>query len=76
VGDLLAGRHFVMGAHNNLMAVNIDVALHEGHWLGEDIEAGTHQINVEHLMVAHNAENAFVVVASALRAEVDHDALR
>lgn len=64
---------FLMDAHDDLMAVDVDVSLHERHWLREDVEAGTHKVHAEDIVIANNAENALVVVASGLREELDDD---
>ena len=63
-----------MDAHDNLVAVDVHVSLHEGHRLRENIEACAHKVDAQDLVVANNAENALVVVASALREELDDDA--
>jgi hypothetical protein len=63
-----------VNAHNDLVAVDIDMSLHEGHRLSEHIEACTHEVDAQDLVVANNAENALIVVARALREELDDDA--
>ena len=64
-----------MRAHNNLVAEDINMALHQRHRLSQDVEASAHQIDKQHFVVAHNAEDTLVVVAGTLGAEVDNDAL-
>lgn len=64
-----------MSSHDDLVSVDVHMALEKGHWLGQNVEAGAHQVNVEHAMVTHHAENTFVIVSSAGRFEVDNDSL-
>jgi hypothetical protein len=55
------------------VAEDIDVSLHQGHRLGEDVVAGADQVYVEHRVVAHDAEYALVVVRRRLRTEGHYD---
>ena len=48
--------------------------LAERHWLGQDVEAGAHEVDVEHAMVPHHAEDALVEITCLLRREADNDA--
>ena len=66
-----------MDAHDNLMAIDVDVTLHEGHRLGQHVVACTDEVHAEHLVVADDAEDALVVALSLLRIELyDYSALR
>jgi len=47
------------------------VSLHERNWLGQDVEASTDEVHVEHFVVAHNTEHSVVIVAANLRVEAD-----
>lgn len=63
----------IVGTHHHFVSVNINVLLHKWHWLGKNVEARAQQIDKEHLMVLHDAENSLVVVASAPWGEVNHN---
>jgi len=65
-----------MGAHNNFVAVNINVPLHQGHWFGQNVKRSTHQVYVQNLVVTHNAENSLIVVTATFRAKPDNNSLR
>jgi len=69
-------KRFSVGPHDDFVPVIVDVALAKGHRLSQDVEAGTNQVNVEHLMVLNQAEDTFVVVTSALGTKGDDNALR
>ena len=62
-----------MDAHDNLMAIDVDVALHEGHRLGQHVVARANEVNAEDLVVADYAEDALVVALRLLRVELDDD---
>jgi hypothetical protein len=62
-----------MNPHDYLVSVDINMSLHEGNGLCEDIVACSNQVNIEHLMVSHNAEYSFVVVHCLLRREGNYD---
>ena len=64
-----------MSSHDHLMPVSVNVPLAEGDRLGQDVVTRADQVYEEHLVVPHKAENALVVVASALGAECDDYAL-
>jgi len=70
---LFVSVYSIVDAHNDLVSVDVDVSLHKWDWLGQDVEAGTYQVNREDLMVTHNTENSFVVVDSLLRQKVDNN---
>ena len=59
----------VMDTHDDLMSKNINMSLHQWHWLGEDVVASTNKVNVEHVVVPHNAEDSLIVVLCCLRVE-------
>lgn len=66
-----------MDAHDDLMAIDVDMTLHERHRLGQHIVACTDEVHAKHLVVADNAEDALVVALSLLRIELnDYSALR
>ena len=60
-----------MNAHDHLMSVDINMSLHQRHWLLEHIVAGTHEVNIENLVVPHHAEYSLVVCRCLLREELD-----
>lgn len=70
---LLLPPELVMDSHDNLVPVDVDVSLHQGHRLGKDIEASSDQVDEENLVVPHDAEHPLVVVRSRLRVELDDD---
>lgn len=63
----------VVDAHDDFMPEDIDVPLHERHWLREHIISISNQVDVEHLVVPHYAEHSFVVIGSFLREELNDD---
>ena len=64
-----------MSTHDHLMSVCVDMTLAQGHRLRQDIVARANQVDEEDLVVLDEAEDALVVVACALWAESDDDAL-
>ena len=62
-----------MESHDDFMSVDVDVPLHQGHRLSEDVKARSDQVNVEHLVVSDDAEHSLVVVCGSLRVELDDD---
>ena len=64
-----------MGAHDDLVAVSIDMALAQRNRLSKHIVASTEKIDEEDFVVPDEAENSLIVVASALRAESNDDPL-
>ena len=62
-----------MDAHDNLMTIDVDMTLHEGHRLGQHVVACTDEVHAEHLVVADDAEDALVVALRLLRVELDDD---
>ena len=64
-----------MSSHDDFVSVDVHMALEERHWLGQNVEASTHQVNVKDAMVTNHAENTFVVVSSAGGFEVNNDSL-
>lgn len=71
---MLLAYKLVQSAHSDFVSEDVDVALHQGHWLGQYVETGSNQVNEEHFVVLDDAEDALVVVAGAFGAEVDDDA--
>lgn len=65
-----------MGTHDDFVSVGIDVALAERDRLGENVEAGTNEVDKKDFVVFDEAEDAFVEVAGVLGAERNDDALR
>ena len=55
-----------MDAHDDFVPVDIDVPLHQRHWLCKHIEASSHEVNVEDLVVSNNTEYSFVVALALL----------
>lgn len=49
------------------------MSLENGHRLGQDIEAGSHKVDVQSLMVPDNAEYPLVVVPGSLRVELNYN---
>jgi hypothetical protein len=64
-----------MGAHNNFVAVNINVPLHQGHRFSQNVKRRSHQVHVQNFVVTYNAENALIVVTTAFRAKPNNDSL-
>ena len=65
-----------VSTHNHLVAVSVNVPLAERHRLRQHIVACTKEINVKNFVVLDEAEDALIVVASALGAESDDNTLR
>jgi hypothetical protein len=59
-------------AHDNFVSVDVDMPLHEGHWLGQDIEAGADQVHVQNGVLSDDAEDPLVEVRALARGE-GHD---
>lgn len=62
-------------AHYHFMSIRVNMALAKGDRLGEDIVARSKQIYKEDAVVFDQAEDALVIVASALRAKCDDNPL-
>jgi hypothetical protein len=60
-----------MDPHDNLVTIDVNVPLHEGHRLRQHVVARTHQVHAEDLVVSDNAEDALVVALGLLRIELD-----
>ena len=52
----------IMDTHDDLVPIDVNVSLHQWHWLCKHIVAGTNKVNIEHVVVPDNAEYSFVVV--------------
>lgn len=74
VSHQLAPSGLVVDAHDDLVAIDVDVALHQGNWLVEDVIAGADQIDVQDLVVPHDTVDALIVVGGGLGGEGDDDA--
>jgi hypothetical protein len=61
-----------MDTHDDLVSIDIDMSLHEWHRLVQDIIAAADQVDVEHLVVSHYAEDTLVVVLGLLWVELDN----
>ena len=59
----------IVDAHDNFMSIDINMSLHEWHRLGQHIVASTNKVNVEHVVVSHNAEHSLVVIFCCLWVE-------
>ena len=64
-----------VGTHDDFVPVGVDMALTKRHRLRKNVIARAEQVNEEDFVVLDQAEDAFVVVACALRAKRDDDAL-
>lgn len=63
----------VVNSHDDLVSVNVDMPLHERHWLSEHIEAGTNEVYIEDLVISYDTEYSLIVVVSSLRVELYDD---
>ena len=64
-----------MGTHDDFVSVGVDMALAKRHRLRKNVIARAEQVDKEDFVVLYQTEDAFVVVACALRAKCDDDAL-
>lgn len=65
-----------MDPHDHLVAIDVNVPLHERHRLRQHIVARANQVHAEDLVVSDDAEDALVVALSLLRIELnDYSAL-
>jgi len=55
------------------VSLGIDVSLHEGDGLSQNVKAGSHQINVEHTVIPDQAEHSLVKVACFGRNKGNYD---
>ena len=62
-----------MVAHDNLVAVAVNVTLLQWDGFGENIEASSHKIDIEHRVVPDHAENAFIKVSDLWRIKCNDD---
>jgi hypothetical protein len=60
-----------MHSHDDLVPIDINMSLHEGHWLGENVIASTNEVYIEYKVVPHNAEHSLIVVLRCLRVELN-----
>ena len=63
----------VLDSSDNLRPVGIDMSLEKWHGLGQNVEASTHEIDEEALMISDDAEYSLVVVPGSLRVELNDD---
>ena len=63
----------IEGTHSHLVSEDINVALHQGNWLRQNIETCADQVHKQHLVVLYDAEYTLIIVPCALGAEVDND---
>ena len=66
---MLISSKLIVDTHDDFMPININVSLHQWHGLGQHIVAGTDEVNVEHIVVSHDAEHSLVVVLCCLWVE-------
>ena len=63
----------VLGSSDNFGPVGINMSLEKRHRLGQNVEASTHEIDEEALMISDDAEYSLVVVPGGLRVELNDD---
>ena len=56
-----------MSSHDDFVSVGIDMSLLQWDRLGKNIEASTHEVNIENCMISYDAEDSFVEVAGLWR---------
>jgi hypothetical protein len=54
--------------------INIDMSLHQGHWLVLKVIAGTKQVYIQDLMVSNDTEYSLIVVCGFLGVKLNDDA--
>ena len=62
----------VVDTHDDLVSININMSLHEWHWLGQNIVASTNEVNIENKMVSYNTKDSLIVVLSCLWVEFNY----
>jgi len=64
---------FGVCAHNDLVPVDVDVSLTKRDGFGKYVKACSHEVDIEHAVVADHAEHSLVIVSSLLRVECHND---
>lgn len=65
------GCQLLVRSLDHFCSEQINMSLLKRYWLGKNIEARTHEIHVDHLVIAHDTVYSLVVVAAHDRSEVD-----
>ena len=61
-------------ALHNLISEHVNMSLQERYGLCKNVETSPQQVNEDYFMIAHDAENSFVIIAADYRRKVDFDA--
>lgn len=68
---ILVSSNTVVNSHDDLMPIDIDMSLHEGHGLVKHIITSSNKINIQNLMITDYTEHSFVVICCFLRVELN-----
>lgn len=63
-----------MDTHYDFVSVYVDMSLHQGYGFRKYVVASSNQIDVQHNVIPHKAEDSLIIIHSLLRSECDNNA--